>query len=119
MHLPGFLIAMSIAWWLTPEIRSRALKLGLVDKPGEERRIHKVPVPRLGGVAIFISILFTVTTLVAIAGKLPRDARGVEGILGIAVGAGSVAGARSLRSSLTKLWSDAPRELTTSRLEAA
>lgn len=86
MHLPGFLIAMSIAWWLTPEIRSRALKLGLVDKPGEERRIHKVPVPRLGGVAIFISILFTVTTLVAIAGKLPKDARGVEGILGIAVG---------------------------------
>lgn len=86
MHLPGFLIAMSIAWWLTPEIRSRALKLGLVDKPGEERRIHKVPIPRLGGVAIFISILFTVTTLVAIAGKLPKDARGAEGIIGIAVG---------------------------------
>lgn len=86
MHLPGFLIAMSIAWWLTPEIRSRALKLGLVDKPGEERRIHKVPIPRLGGVAIFISILFTLTTLVAIAGKLPKDARGVEGIIGIAVG---------------------------------
>ena len=86
MHFPGFLIAMSIAWWLTPEIRSRALKLGLVDKPGEERRIHKVPIPRLGGVAIFISILFTVTTLVAIAGKLPKDARGVEGIIGIAVG---------------------------------
>lgn len=86
MHFPGFLIAMSIAWWLTPEIRARALKLGLVDKPGEERRIHKVPIPRLGGVAIFISILFTVTTLVAIAGKLPKDARGAEGILGIAVG---------------------------------
>ncbi len=86
MQFPGFLIAMSISWWLTPEIRSRALNLGLVDKPGEERRIHKVPIPRLGGVAIFISILFTIAALIAIAGKLPSEARGVEGIAGIAVG---------------------------------
>lgn len=86
MQIAGFLIALSMSWWLTPEIRSRALKLGLVDKPGEERRIHKTPVPRLGGVAIFISVLFTIGTLVAIAGRLPRDARGVEGILGIAIG---------------------------------
>jgi UDP-GlcNAc:undecaprenyl-phosphate/decaprenyl-phosphate GlcNAc-1-phosphate transferase len=86
MQIPGFLIAMSISWWLTPEIRSRALRLGLVDKPGEERRIHKVPIPRLGGVAIFISILVTLASLIAIAGKLPAEARGVEGIAGIAVG---------------------------------
>jgi len=86
MQFPGFLLAMSISWWLTPEIRSRALKLGLVDKPGEERRIHKVPVPRLGGVAIFISILFTCALLIAIAGRLPKDAAKVEGIAGIAVG---------------------------------
>lgn len=59
MQYAGFLIALSMSWWLTPEIRSRALKLGLVDKPGEERRIHKTAVPRLGGVAIFISILFS------------------------------------------------------------
>ncbi|MBX3134632.1 undecaprenyl/decaprenyl-phosphate alpha-N-acetylglucosaminyl 1-phosphate transferase [Candidatus Obscuribacterales bacterium] len=86
MQIPGFLIAMSISWWLTPEIRSRALNLGLVDKPGEERRIHKVPIPRLGGVAIFISILITVAALIAIAGKLPNEARRIEGLAGIAVG---------------------------------
>jgi len=86
-QIPGFLIALSISWWLVPEIRSRAVKLGLVDKPGEARRIHTKPVPRLGGVAIFISILITVTTLIAIAGRLPREARGGgEGIIGIAVG---------------------------------
>jgi UDP-GlcNAc:undecaprenyl-phosphate GlcNAc-1-phosphate transferase len=85
-QIPGFLIALAISWWLTPEIRSRALKLGLVDKPGEARRIHKKPVPRLGGVAIYMSVLTTVVTLIAIAGRLPKDARGVEGILGIAVG---------------------------------
>ncbi len=86
MQGPGFLIALSISWWLVPEIRNRALKLGLVDKPGEDRRIHKVAVPRLGGVAIYISVLATIVTLVLIAGRLPQNARGQEGIFAIAVG---------------------------------
>ena len=85
-QIPGFLIALAASWWLTPEIRARAVKLKLLDKPGEDRRIHKVAVPRLGGVAIYISILTTVVTLIAIAGRLPKDARFAEGIAGIAVG---------------------------------
>ena len=86
-QVPGFLIAMAISWWLTPEIRARALKLNLVDKPGEERRIHKVPIPRLGGVAIYVAVMLTIVALVAIAGRLPRDARGSEGaLIGITIG---------------------------------
>jgi UDP-GlcNAc:undecaprenyl-phosphate GlcNAc-1-phosphate transferase len=86
-QIPGFLIAMSISWWLTPEIRARALKLGLVDKPGEERRIHKVPIPRLGGVAIYIGVMLTMAALIAMTGRFPKDARGGEGgLAGIAIG---------------------------------
>jgi UDP-GlcNAc:undecaprenyl-phosphate/decaprenyl-phosphate GlcNAc-1-phosphate transferase len=86
-QVPGFLIAMAISWWLTPEIRSRAMRLGLVDKPGEERRIHKVPIPRLGGVAIYIGVMLTMGLLIALTGRFPRDARGSEGgLAGIAVG---------------------------------
>lgn len=85
-HIPGFLIALAVSWWLTPEIRSRALKLGLVDKPGDERRIHKVAVPRLGGVGIYMSFILTITALAIITGRFPQDARIVEGGLGIAVG---------------------------------
>lgn len=86
-QIPGFLIAMSISWWLTPEIRARAMRLGLVDKPGEDRRIHKVAVPRLGGVAIYIGVVFAITILIAICGRLPNVARGSEGgFIGIAVG---------------------------------
>jgi UDP-GlcNAc:undecaprenyl-phosphate GlcNAc-1-phosphate transferase len=86
-QIPGFLIALAISWWLTPEIRARALRLNLVDKPDEERRIHKVPVPRLGGVAIYISVMLTVTVLVALTGRFPKDARGGEGgLAGIALG---------------------------------
>ncbi len=85
-HVPGFLIALAVSWWLTPEIRSRALKLGLVDKPGDERRIHKVAVPRLGGVGIYMSFILTLSALAAITGRFPQDARIVEGGLGIFVG---------------------------------
>jgi len=81
-QIPGFLVALAISWWLTPEIRARAMRLGLVDKPGDERRIHKVAVPRLGGVAIYISIIFSLALMMAICGRFPRPG----GLLGIAVG---------------------------------
>lgn len=81
-QIPGFLVALAVSWWLTPEIRTRAMRLGLVDKPGEERRIHKVAVPRLGGVAIYISIMFAYVLMMAICGRFPRQG----GLLGIAAG---------------------------------
>ena len=81
-QLPGFIVALAISWWLTPEIRSRAMRLGLVDKPGEERRIHKVAVPRLGGVAIYISIMVSLVLMMALCGRFPREG----GLLGIAAG---------------------------------
>jgi UDP-GlcNAc:undecaprenyl-phosphate GlcNAc-1-phosphate transferase len=82
VQIPGFLIALSISWWLTPEIRAQAMKLGLVDKPDEERRIHKSPIPRLGGIPLFITIIVTLTIIVAITGRFPRQG----GWAGIAVG---------------------------------
>lgn len=82
MQVPGFLMALSISWWLTPEIRARAMRLGLVDKPGEERRIHKVAVPRLGGVALYISIVATLVITMAIGGRWPKEG----GLAGIAAG---------------------------------
>jgi UDP-GlcNAc:undecaprenyl-phosphate GlcNAc-1-phosphate transferase len=85
-QIPGFLIALAISWWLTPEIRSRALELKLVDMPDEERRIHKVATPRLGGVAIYVSVMVTITILIACTGRFPKDARAGEGLAGIAIG---------------------------------
>ncbi|MGB7549859.1 MAG: MraY family glycosyltransferase [Terracidiphilus sp.] len=37
---------------LTPLVRNLALRFGLVDLPDEYRKSHKVPVPRVGGIAI-------------------------------------------------------------------
>jgi UDP-GlcNAc:undecaprenyl-phosphate GlcNAc-1-phosphate transferase len=48
--LPG-LLAASISYLLTPATRILSLKLGAIDRPGP-RKIHDVPIPRLGGLAV-------------------------------------------------------------------
>ena len=42
---------------LTPYVRKLAIKVGAVDKPDNKRKVHKVPIPTMGGLAIFISFL--------------------------------------------------------------
>ncbi len=44
--------AFGISYLLTPRVRDFALKRKLVDIPSD-RRLHVVPVPRLGGIAVF------------------------------------------------------------------
>ncbi|HYP41670.1 MAG TPA: MraY family glycosyltransferase, partial [Chloroflexia bacterium] len=52
-RLFGITLALSLA--LTPLVRRLALRRGLVDVPGEARRVHKVAVPRLGGLAMYVA----------------------------------------------------------------
>ena len=42
---------------LTPAVGRVARVLGVVDEPGEQRRLHLRAVPRLGGLAIFLGHL--------------------------------------------------------------
>ena len=48
------LTALSIALSLifTPVIRNLALRWNLVDRPGDKRKVHKKPIPRVGGIAL-------------------------------------------------------------------
>jgi UDP-GlcNAc:undecaprenyl-phosphate/decaprenyl-phosphate GlcNAc-1-phosphate transferase len=52
----GFLLALSVVLLLTPGVGRFARILGVVDQPGETRRVHTVPVPRLGGIALLLGI---------------------------------------------------------------
>lgn len=52
-----------IAFLATPLVKSLAYKVGAIDVPKDNRRMHKEPIPRLGGLAIFIAFLFTVIVL--------------------------------------------------------
>ncbi len=50
-----FLSAFLLTLVLTPLVREVNRRLGMVDKP-DPRRINKVPIPRAGGVALFVGL---------------------------------------------------------------
>ncbi len=52
----GFFVAFAVVVVLTPAVGRVARVLGVVDEPGEVRRMHLRAVPRLGGLAIFLGI---------------------------------------------------------------
>ena len=51
----GALLAFVIVVLLTPAVGGMARILGVVDAPGG-RRVNRLPVPRLGGIALFLGI---------------------------------------------------------------
>lgn len=53
-YIVVFLVSLLTALLLVPWLKRLAPALGLVDEP-DERRIHKVPIPRCGGIAVFLA----------------------------------------------------------------
>ena len=47
---------------ITPFVRNQALKRGLVDQPND-RKLHTTAIPRLGGIAIFLSYILAFAAL--------------------------------------------------------
>lgn len=57
-------IAFLLSFLLTPLVARLSTKLGIVDRPnGEAKKVHRQPIPLLGGVSIFLSILIVVVAL--------------------------------------------------------
>lgn len=52
-----FVTATILAFIISPIVIKLAFKFGAIDIPKDERRIHKKPMPRMGGFAIYISFL--------------------------------------------------------------
>lgn len=74
----GALVALAIVVALTPAVGGMARLLGVVDNPGG-RRINRRPIPRLGGLAIFMGFLVPALAFL----DLTQEARGI--LLGAAV----------------------------------
>ena len=53
-------VAAVVSFLSTPMVKSLAYKVGAIDVPKDNRRMHKVPIPRLGGLAIFLAFLLSV-----------------------------------------------------------
>ncbi len=50
-----FAFALIVSLCVTPPVRALARKAGVLDVPDGKRKLHPRPIPRLGGVAVFIS----------------------------------------------------------------
>jgi len=52
----AFILSLAV----TPAVKWFAIYVGAMDVPKDSRRVHKFPIPRLGGLAIFIGFLLSV-----------------------------------------------------------
>lgn len=55
----AFIIALLVAYFTTPLVKWLAFKIGAVDLP-DKRKVHKKPMARLGGLAIFFGFIASV-----------------------------------------------------------
>lgn len=63
-----FLIALIVTWYLTPLVRKVAIERGAIDDPNiDDRRVHKEPIPRWGGLAIYGGVLAAVVCVLPFA----------------------------------------------------
>ena len=69
----AILIAFVVSFALTPVVKILAQKVGAMDVPGEARRVHDHPIPRMGGLAIFLGFIVSMLLFVDIT----QEVRGI------------------------------------------
>ena len=62
LYVIGFIVAVIGSLALTPLVRSTARRYDLFD-PVDERKLHNRQIPRIGGVAIFVTVMATLAVL--------------------------------------------------------
>ena len=75
LQLIGIVAAALVAAFLvalvaTPVVKSLAQRVGAVDVPKDARRMHNHPIPRMGGLAIFLGFLLSVLLFVELTGQI-------------------------------------------------
>lgn len=70
LALAALLAAALVALIFTPMVRSLAFRMGAVDVPKDNRRMHDHPIPRMGGLAIFIGFILSVVVFLPLTPEL-------------------------------------------------
>ena len=68
-----FSAAFGVSLASTPFVKMLAYKIGAVDVPKDDRRVHDHPIPRLGGLAIFYGFLISILCF----GALDNELKGI------------------------------------------
>lgn len=66
-------VAAGISCAITPLVKRLAKKVGAMDIPKDHRRMHHKPIPRMGGLSIFLAFLISFL----IFGEMDRELRGI------------------------------------------
>ena len=66
-------VAAGISCAITPLVKRLAKKVGAMDIPKDHRRMHHKPIPRMGGLSIFLAFLISFL----IFGEMDRGLRGI------------------------------------------
>ena len=85
MNLAGFALALLFTLLLVPLVRRNAIKAGYYDAPGE-RKIHKQPIPRLGGIAIWLGFMLALGVVVVVHPPIIPASVFSSGLSGILAG---------------------------------
>ena len=56
----ALVVALVVALVATPVVKNLAIRVKAVDVPKDGRRMHDHPIPRMGGLAIFLGFLLSV-----------------------------------------------------------
>lgn len=64
----ALVVAMVVSFLMTPVVKTFAYKVGAIDVPKDARRMHHEPIPRLGGLAIFIGFMISILLFANIRG---------------------------------------------------
>ena len=59
--------AAAVSFMMTPPVKRFAEKVGAIDIPKDERRVHDHPIPRMGGLAIFIGFVLSLLIFVDVS----------------------------------------------------
>ena len=78
----AFAVSLAISYFMTPPVKRFAEKIGAMDIPKDDRRVHDHPIPRMGGLAIIMGFVLSVLLFVPVSDK----------VYGIVIGSFLIAG---------------------------
>ncbi len=64
MPLATFILALVLVLVILPALRPLAVRVGLVDKPDNTRKLHRQAIPLIGGIVIFLAIIVTMVAVI-------------------------------------------------------
>lgn len=72
--------SFAVAFLLTPFVRKFVIRIGAVDVPKDDRRMHKEPIPSMGGIAIYLAFVISLVFFVR-----PLESEHIAMVFGVTV----------------------------------